>query len=80
MVFLKRLRLAILLAGLLRGQSANISGYIFDQSGRGSQDILRRCGYRDSGRRKFSLLRRDSMRGNHCAEGVCSADRRAVRQ
>ena len=40
----KRFRLAILMAGLLRGQSAGISGYIFDPSGRPVPGAAVACG------------------------------------
>src|SRR5579859_8253086 len=40
----KRLRLAILMAGLLKGQSADISGYIFDPSGRPVSGAVVACG------------------------------------
>jgi len=40
----QRFRLAILMAGLLRGQSADISGYIFDPSGRPVSGATVACG------------------------------------
>ena len=44
MRFYKRFRLAILMAGLLRGQSADVSGYIFDPSGRPVSGAAVACG------------------------------------
>jgi vitamin B12 transporter len=41
----KRFRFAILMAGLLKGQSADISGYIFDPSGRPVAGASVACGY-----------------------------------
>jgi vitamin B12 transporter len=44
MCLYKRFRLAILMAGLLKGQSADISGYIFDPSGRPVSGATVTCG------------------------------------